>query len=310
MIKILVTGINGFVGKHLARELHDRGCEVVGVGRDNKPDKSIKDAVDNYIKCDLTDKNQVAKLPLENIATVINLAGLANVGASFGQEELYNRINVGVLNLIGERVLELGLKTRIISVSTGAVYSSAQMLPLSETSTLITQGSPYALSKVAMETEASRLRSAGLNCIIARPFNHIGPGQEAGFLIPDLYQKIIAAIAGDGVVKVGNLATKRDYTDVRDVANAYADLALAEALDDTKYNICSGKSVAGIEIFKILTDNIPGSEHIKTMRDESLIRLGDPVDLYGDNSRIEEETGWSPIIPIEQTIADFVASKS
>jgi len=309
MSKIFITGINGFVGKHLARELHRRGCSVVGVGREDNLNPEIDSVVDNYYVCDLTNISDVAKLPLSDADAVINLAGFAAVGASYGKEELYMRVNVGVLTVISERILELGLKTRVLAISTGAVYSPNQPMPLTEGSELITAGSPYALSKIAMEVEASRLRKLGLNCIVARPFNHIGPGQEPGFLVPDLYEKMISAINTGAHVKVGDLSTKRDYTDVRDVVKAYADIVLSEKLIDEIYNVCSGRSVPGGIIFDLLAQAISPSTKIEAEVDQQFIRPSDPKDLYGDNTKLKSQTSWAPVIPLEKTIQDFVDSK-
>lgn len=309
MSKIMITGVNGFVGKHLAAELKSRGVVVVGIGREAVMHPALSGLVDEYYACDLTNPEDVAMLPLDEVDTVINLAGLAAVGASYGQDELYVRVNVGVLTVISERILERGLKTRMLAVSTGAVYSPDQPMPLHEGSKLISAGSPYALSKIAMEAEAIRLRTAGLICIIARPFNHIGPGQEPGFLVPDLYQKMAMALSADKKVQVGDLSTRRDYTDVRDVVKAYADLAQSETLDYEIYNICSGRSVPGNTIFKLLAEALESTGHITAEVDQQLIRPGDPKDLYGDNSNLKTQTGWAPTIPIKKTIADFVDSK-
>jgi len=309
MTKIMITGVNGFVGKHLATELKSRGYTVIGVGREPELHDTLNGLLDEYYTCDLTKPEDVERLPLNDINAVINLAGLAAIGASFGQEELYMRINVAVLTVIGERILKLGLKSRVIAVSTGAVYAAGQPLPLNEASEIITTGSPYALSKIAMEKEASRLRASGLECVIARPFNHIGPGQETGFLLPDLYEKMIKALKGDDLVKVGDLTTRRDYTDVRDVVKAYADLALAEKLDEEIYNICSGRSLPGSTIFDLLASCIENSKKIKTEVDRQLLRPNDPKDLYGDNTKLKAQTGWSPKFPIEKSVQDFVDSK-
>lgn len=309
MSRIIVTGINGFVGKHLVAELKLRGCTVIGVSREAQTHPSISNSVDEYYACDLINPEEVSKLPLSDIDGVINLAGFANVGASFGQENLYMKVNVGVLSIIGEEIVRQNLKTRILAISTGAVYSPNQPLPLSEPSKIITNGSPYALSKIAMEEEATRLRANGLNCIIARPFNHIGPGQELGFLVPDLYKKMITALESGGAVKVGNLSTKRDYTDVRDVVRAYADLILLKDLDYEIYNVCSGSSISGETIFDLLAKNIGDQKNIKAEVDQQFIRSNDPKDLYGDNTNLRNQTNWMPSIPLEQTIKDFVDSK-
>jgi GDP-4-dehydro-6-deoxy-D-mannose reductase len=309
MSTVLVTGINGFVGKHLANELHSRSHKVYGVGNaEPQVDPLIEDIVENYYQCDLTDKEEVSKLPLNNLDAVINLAGLAAIGPSFKNPDQYLKVNVGVLNTIGELLVQQSSKARVIAVSSGALYNPSQDMPLTESSS--TDGSsPYAVSKLKMEEVAVELRDKGLDCIIARPFNHIGPGQNRGFLLPDLYERVKGASANNGIVTVGNLKTKRDYTDVRDIVRAYADLALKENLDHILFNVCSGKSHSGQEVLDTLLSIMDMSGKIKIEVDKSIIRPNDPVDLYGSSKRLAQETDWLPEISFEQTIKDFVNSK-
>ena len=145
---ILVTGINGFVGKHLARELHARGIPVAGIGnQEPEANPEISELLESYIQCDITDKDAVAKLDLKNVTCIINLAGLANVGASFANPELYMRVNVDVLAVLGRELLKQNPSARMIAVSTGALYDPNQEMPLSEDSQVISTGSPYALSR-------------------------------------------------------------------------------------------------------------------------------------------------------------------
>jgi GDP-4-dehydro-6-deoxy-D-mannose reductase len=306
-MRILITGINGFVGGHLARELKSRGHHVVGLGHDTMASK-IKDQLVDYYTCDLTDPAQVAKLPLNQVDVVINLAGLAKQGDSFKAEETFKKINVEVLTYLGKHLLKSNPQVRLIAVSSGTVYDPNQPLPLTEDSRTITAGSPYALSKLMMEQEARKLRGRGLDCIIARPFNHTGPGQAPGFLIPDLFQKLSAFKKSGNPIRVGDLNTKRDYTDVRDIVKAYTDLAVSETLEFDVYNICSGHSHTGQNILKIMAD-IMGLKDPKTEIDRSLLRPSDSQDIYGSYDRLHEETGWEPTIPLDQTIADFVASQ-
>jgi GDP-4-dehydro-6-deoxy-D-mannose reductase len=307
MLKIVVTGVNGFVGGHLVREVKSRGHTVVGIGREDKPTAAIQKEADEYIACDLTNEADVAKLDMKDVDAIINLAGLANVGASFGAEELYKKVNVDVLAKLGERLLTLSSSARLVAISTGAVYDPYQPVPLTEKSKVITEGSPYAMSKLMMEDTAKDLRKRGLDCVTVRPFNHTGPGQAPGFLIPDLFQKLIKFKATGEAVKVGSLSTKRDYTDVRDIVKAYADLAVAETLEYDLYNICSGKSHAGQEVLDIMLDAMDLREKVKVEVDQSLIRPSDPPELYGSRQRLTEETGWEPEVPLGQTIKDFVA---
>jgi GDP-4-dehydro-6-deoxy-D-mannose reductase len=307
MKKILVTGTNGFVGKHLVREIANRGHQAYGAGREEAVHPEISALLSSYYVADLTKYEDIAKLPLDTFDTVISLAGLAKAGDSFKDPELYLKINVDVATVLAEEILKRKLTTRFIAISTGAVYDSNQAMPLTEESSLITEGSPYAKSKILMEEALNKLRKQGLDCIIVRPLNHIGPGQEPGFLVPDLYQKITKAQKDLEPVKVGDLSTKRDYTDVRDVARAYVNLAEAESLNNNLYNVCSGKSITGEEILKTLLNAMSATQEIKIEQDPALIRPNDPKDLYGSNQRINSVADWHPTIPLNKTIADFVA---
>lgn len=303
MQKIIVTGVNGFVGHHLSRELSQRGWEVIGVGYDEMASPDLNNTLHKYIRCDLTDQSDVNNLPLTDVRAIINLAGLADVGKSFDEPNLYMNVNVKVLSTICSRLQVLRKKNlRVIAVSTGALYASDQPMPLTEDSILSEESSPYAASKLAMEQAAKDFRDKGYDCVIVRPFNHIGPGQIAGFLLPDLFAKIKA---GDSEIKVGNLETKRDYTDVRDVVRAYADLVSKDKLDHAAYNVCSGVPVSGMQILEILK-RVMGRDDLKIEVDKDLFRPSDAPILYGDNTRLKEATGWSPTISLDQTIKDFV----
>jgi GDP-4-dehydro-6-deoxy-D-mannose reductase len=306
MSKIMVTGVGGFVGNHLVRELHKRDCTIIGVGFDAQPAPEIQNLISDYVSCDLTNVTQVESLPLEGVKTVINLAGLAVVRESFDNPDRYKEVNVKVLSIPGEHILKANPDCRVIAVSTGTVYGSDQPMPLTEESAIIEDGSPYAVSKILMEKAAITLRGKGLNCIIVRPFNHIGPGQAPGLLIPDLYAKLVGAAKTDNVIQVGNLQTKRDYTDVRDIVRAYADLALAEKLDYELYNVCRGESKSGKEILDIFLKHMGLEGKISTEVDPAFIRPNDQMDLYGSYARLHQETGWEPTIPIDQTIQDFI----
>lgn len=307
---VVVTGVNGFVGKHLVNELFKKGVEVVGIGRELETHPAVADMLTTYFACDLTDARSVWNLPLESFGAIINLAGLAQVGASFDDPELYKRVNVGVLSVLGEELLKANLSPRIIAISTGAVYDSSQSMPLTETSKLRQNGSPYAMSKISMEQAATGLRERGLDCIVARPLNHIGPGQEPGFLVPDLFAKISSAQKTGQPIKVGNLSTKRDYTDVRDVVRAYALLAQTKTLHHNTYNVCTGKSISGSDVLKALFEASGNNGALKVEEDPDLIRPNDPADLFGSYERLTKDTGWQPEIPFGKTIQDFVSSKN
>jgi GDP-4-dehydro-6-deoxy-D-mannose reductase len=227
MGKILVTGVNGFVGHHVAEQLHESGYEVLGVDRRPELQDDLKGVVEEYVSCDLTDSEAIKSINLETVSAIINLAGFAKVGDSRGQGELYDKVNIGVHTVLYDECVRQGASPRIIAVSTGAVYDPNQPLPQTEESKLhdVNTVIEYIASKIKMEKAVAEYRDRGLDVIITRPLNHSGPGQLPGFLIPDIGEQIKDAIAQDKPLLTGNLDTKRDYTDVRDVANAYVLLA-------------------------------------------------------------------------------------
>lgn len=311
MRKVILTGVNGFVGHHLARELWVKKFSVIGTGTSTELSSVLKPFVDEYVgNCDLTKEKDVSRLDLEDVIAVINLAGLSNVGASFDMSEEYLKLNVGVHTKLADRIYKEGLKIRMVSVSSGAIYDAAQTMPLKEDSSVITEGSPYALSKIAMEQAMKAYVKKGLDIVIARPFNHTGPGQLAGFLIPDLYEQIQNALLNNVPLSIGNLETKRDYSDVRDVVQAYILLATAEKklLSGYTYNVCSGKSVAGTRILELIA-NACGVSNIKRIIDPEKLRPNDALDVFGSYNKIHSELGWKPTIGIEKTIDDFVKAK-
>lgn len=312
MANILVTGVNGFVGHHVARELHGQDIRVFGVGKEPESNESLTEVVDEYKGCDLIDADEVSRINLAGVDAIINLAGLAKVGESRGQGELYDRVNVGVHTVLYDECLKQGVSPRIIAVSTGAVYDPEQPLPLTEKSKLVDTDSAieYIASKIKMEQAVAGYRKKGLDVIVARPFNHSGPGQLPGFLLPDMGEQIATAAKEDRPLLTGNIDTKRDYTDVRDVARAYALLATTERknLRHSVYNICSGRSVAGRVIVNTLAEAF-GVPDIPVETDESRVRPNDIMDIYGSNQRLREDTGWQPTISVEQMVRDYAAWK-
>lgn len=158
-----------------------------------------------------------------------------------------------------------------------------------------------------MEELSLKYRADGLDCIVARPFNHIGPGQLEGFILPDLYKKLTELEEGQPLL-VGNLMTRRDYTDVRDVVKAYVSLINATELNHGIYNVCTGRSLSGEEILATLLKTLK-RDTVEVKVDEGLFRPSDAPELFGDSSRLSADTGWSPQISVEQTIQDFVTSK-
>lgn len=295
---IAVTGVGGFVGKHLSKELHDLGCRVVGVSREDSCDY-----VDQYVSSDLA---ETWPQEVSNVDAVIHLAGLAAVGPSFDDPQTYINLNSAMVTHMCEHFLKQEKKPRIIIVSSGSIYDPSQPLPIPEKGK-IGFSSPYSVSKILVENQAEYYRNRGLDCVVVRPFNHIGPGQMSGFIVPDLYEKISTAEEGVSI-SVGNLNTKRDYTDVRDIVRAYGKLALAETLAHSLYNVCSGKSLSGVEILELIKA-ATNQSGVSYQVDQSLVRPTDILEITGDSNRLRTELNWKPELSIEQSIRDFVEAK-
>lgn len=306
--EIVVTGVNGFAGEHLARHLQELNYAVRGVGREQCPGENVGPYLDYYQSADLLKSGDTQKIVFKNAAAIIHLAGLASVAESFEKPELYKTGNAEMTNNLFESATEQGFSGRIVVISTGALYDPSQPMPLNESS-VTTQGSPYAVGKIRAEEVIKKYASEGLDTIIVRPFNHIGPGQGNGFLVADLYDQLLKASAsGESSILVGNLATRRDYTDVRDIVKAYAKLATAESLDHDTYNIASGASLSGFEILQYLKGALNLTD-IDPIVDPSKVRPTDAMDIIGDASRLSGELGWSPLSNPEKAIEDFVARK-
>ncbi len=309
---ILITGVNGFVGHHLSRKLHELGHKVIGVGVDPTATDKNKDFIDQYIQCDMTKSDDIKLIDLNGVDGVIHLAGLANIGMSFDKPADFISTNTSMVVNLLQRALEQNSKATFVVISTGAVYDGNQPMPITEKDGVISHNSPYAISKLATEYLSDYFTSRGLRCVVTRPFNHVGPGQGPGFLVPDLafqLQKIKSGEAEELVV--GNLDSKRDYTDARDVIDAYIALATSSTPPkETIYNVCSGTSRSGREILDMLVNAFGFDTPPKIRVDQAKLRPNDPMDVRGNSDRLRNEFNWQPTIPLEQTINDFVASLS
>lgn len=304
MNKILVTGANGFVGNHLVKELANAGYEVVGVGGPKLPRMKDPEGLAEYIVADLNDPVAVANIRFEDVVGVIHLAGLAAVGPSFDQPLQYVTVNVGLEVNLFEEATKQGVKPKFVIISSGALYDPRAALPITEHSSVLSN-SPYAVSKIGQEEMGRYYATRGFEVVIARPFNHIGPGQNLGFLVPDLTKQIVDTERGVGEkIMVGNLEAKRDYTDVRDIARAYR-LLLEKGKSGETYNICSGVSHSGQEMLDLILAKA-GSKVI-VEQDPARMRPSDTPDIYGSHEKLTTDTGWQPEASIEATIADVVA---
>jgi len=302
MKRVMVTGSNGFVGQHLIRELAENGITVIGVGGPQGV-KGKSKYVETYIELDLTRAEDVTKVKFDGVDGVIHLAGMAAIGASFDDPMLYMNTNVGIEVNLFEAAMAQKASPRFLIISSGSLYDSKAPLPLTEESP-VEPSSPYAVSKIGQEQMAHYYHGRGFESIIARPFNHIGPGQGPGFIVPDLAKQIIEVEKGVGKeILVGNLDAQRDYTDVRDIVRAYR-LLLQKGRAGEVYNICSGRARSGHEILEGLLASASCKPEVK--QDPAKMRPSDNPLIYGSPQKLTDDTGWQPAIDIETTLADVI----
>ncbi|CAN5180020.1 GDP-mannose 4,6-dehydratase [soil metagenome] len=304
MKTVAVTGANGFVGRHVVHELLQNGYEVLAVNGSVTPQIEEQQSGVKYVSVDLSKQEELNKVDLSNVEAIIHLAGLAAVGPSFDDPMRYITTNSSLEANLLQRAVEQGVTPRFIVISSGSLYDPQAPLPINEQSTVI-PSSPYAVSKITQEQLGHYYGNRGFEVIVARPFNHIGPGQGLGFLVSDLASQIVACEQGSSdPIMVGNLDAKRDYTDVRDIARAYR-LLLEEGRPGETYNICSGVSLSGHQILDALLKYSNARPTIK--QDQARMRPSDAPDIYGSHDKIARDTGWQPNIELSQTISDVLA---
>jgi len=293
VVRALVTGVSGFVGRHLVAHLSAAGDDVEGCDR---ADGSV----------DIVDLDSVRSVLARTRPEIVyHLAGWSDVGGSWAAPVDVFRANAeGTLNVLlacAEFKVE-----RVVAVSSADVYGIVHddELPITEDNALrpIT---PYAASKVAADYLALQAwLGSKLPVVRVRAFNHLGPGQSSKFVAPALAERI-ARNERDGAtsIPVGNLGARRDFTDVRDVVRAYR--LLAEQGDPGEaYNVCSGNTVS---VRQLADKLLAMARHAMTLEpDPSLERPVDVPVLLGDYSRLQQTTGWQPEIPLDQTLADLL----
>ena len=208
---------------------------------------------------------------------------------------------VGTVNVV-EALLAAAPEARVLLASTEQVYGRAEELPTTEAAPVLPL-SPYAASKAAAELAAQQAaRSAGLEVVVARAFQHEGPGRDERFAIGSWTRQIAELeLQGGGALHVGDLSGVRDITDVRDVCRAYR-LLLDRAVPAGTYNVASGKKTSLSEIVDLLVEMATCPVTVEL--DPARLRPSELDVAWGDASKLAAATGWKPEIPLQQTLAD------
>jgi len=308
-MRILITGITGFVGSHLADFLLKKGdIDICGIVRWRSRKENIGHLKGKLklFECDMKDMTSVQDV-VKSVKPerIFHLAAQSFVPVSWNAptETLSTNI-IGELNIF-ESVRQAGIDTIIhiagSSEEYGLVYP--EEVPITEDNALRPL-SPYGVSKVAQDLLGFQyFRSYGIKIIRTRAFNHTGPRRGEVFVCSNFAKQIAEIEKGyrEPVIFVGNLDAQRDFSDVRDIVKAYW-LAVERCKPGEVYNICSGKP----RTIQSILDSLLSFTNIEVelKKDPKRVRPSDVQVLEGDSSRFRKETGWKPEIPFEQTLRD------
>lgn len=318
-MKVLVTGADGFVGRYLVRRLLAEGHEVSGAVRPGSAaaDDWLTDTERRAVRwtpLELRDAASTDALLVWPADAVVHLAAVAS-----GSEARRDPGGAWETNAAGTaRIAEAAARARaegradpvLLVVSTGEVYGATARpgRALREDDPLAPQ-SPYAASKVGGEVAALEVwRRTGLRTIIARAFQHTGPGQSDVYVIPALARRLVLAQReGAGRVVVGSLEAVRDISDVRDVVAAYVGL-LSHGAAGEAYNVARGEGITLADAFGRLAAMLGSAA--RPERDPALVRPADIPWLVGDSSKLRSATGWAPSLSIDQTLRDVLDAQA
>lgn len=297
MKRVLIFGVGGFVGPYLVNEFIKNGYDVIG--SDVVAVEGIK-----CIKANLLDSYAVEKIINKyDVDIIVNLAAISSVSASWNMPQTTISVNViGALNIM-EAARKMKKIPRILFVGSSEEYTVSET-DIDE-NTQLNANNPYGISKLTQERLAAIYRERyGMKIYCVRPFNHTGIGQRDNFVIPSLTKQVaeISKSGKSGIIKVGNLAAIRDFSDVRDIVRAYR-MIVEQDNCETIYNVGSGKCFRIEDLLKFLVSL--SNENIEVRVDESRFRPIDTPRICCDNRKIQLEIGWKPQYNIFDTLKEM-----
>lgn len=312
--KYIITGMSGFVGRHFLEYLEKNNIEsdILGIdiympGFDISSYKSVNYS---FKKIDLLNKEILAEVVgLFKPDYILHLASYSSVSFSWHNPIISFKNNTNIfLNLL-EAVKIANVNCRILSIGSSEEYGEFNeiSLPLKEDCKL-NPTSPYAVARVTQELLSKvYVKGYGLDIVMTRSFNHIGPGQKDIFVVSSFAKQLVQIkkrSLNNGILRVGNLDVVRDFLDVREVVDAYFKLLESGRSGDV-YNVCSGKGISLRDIINILKNILELEVGLKI--DESLIRPADIEIVVGCNDKIKNEIGWENKISIEKSLNDIIS---
>ncbi|MFO0803552.1 MAG: GDP-mannose 4,6-dehydratase [Gemmataceae bacterium] len=294
-MRILITGITGFVGGHLAEALAGPHA-VTGISR--KPGHHAADLLDPA--------SLDSALSLVRPEWIVHLAGFANTGASFKTPDACWRDNLTATLSLYDAVVRSGLRPRILFASTGLIYGDPDEphRPCDEFTTL-KPASPYAASKAAADLASFQYtRNPGLDIVRIRLFNQIGPRQSADYAVANFARQIAAIEAGkqEPRIETGDLSAQRDLTDIRDTVRAFP-LLLEKGISGEAYNAGRGETFS----MQSILDRLVAMSKVKVDVVQRADRKADTAITRADASKLKQTTGWEPRIGLDDTLAAILA---
>ena len=305
----LITGVCGFVGQYLAAHLLASGQQVFGTYLDSEDRARMSGALARKVGLLQGDVRNPRKMGVVLRRTqpdaVYHLAAVSSVGMSLSRPVATMDVNVSGTTGLLEAIKRESPRTPVLFVSSAEVYGRVRPahVPIQETQAPAPRN-PYAASKLAAEEVCHYYeRTFGLRIVVARSFNHTGPGQSQGFVIPDFASQVaqIERHGGRGTLRVGNLNARRDISDVRDIVRGYR-LLMQKGKPGDVYHLGSGRAHRVGDLLKWL---LAFSTHnIKVERDPERMRPSDIPVLLASVDKVRRRTGWRSTVPIETTLLD------
>lgn len=296
MAGTLVTGATGFVGRVLVERLRAADGEVWGLARGPRPGRA-GDGV-RWLEADLTDRAAVVRAVEEAAPErLYHLGALASPRACAERPAAAFATNVGGTAAVLEGAAAVG--ARVLVASSAQVYGRAtgridEERPLAPVTV-------YGRTKRAAEAVARAFARRGVHVVVARPFNHSGPGQTTDYVLPALVEQVRAAAERATPIRTGNLFPRRDFLHVDDVLDAYA-LLLERGVRGEAYNVCRGEGLAIGDALRGIQRRL-GAADQRTEEDPERVRAGDPPEIVGDPSKLAA-LGWTPAIGFDALLDD------
>ena len=310
-MRVLITGVTGMIGSHLAKALLATGYEVAGLSRATSAARleRVSAGWKHYLG-DILDRRFLEKVWTDwQPELVYHLAAQAYNGASWDAEETTYALNVTGSHNVFAACRNVTPSCRVIPACSSAEYGFVpdDMIPIKEDITPLRPITPYGVSKTAMEMMARQFHlNFGLDVILPRLFIHVGPDHPPATALQAFAMQLAKIKLGkqEPVMRVGNLATSRDFVDVRDGVQALVLLAKAGVSGEV-YNICTGDEWSIQQALNMLIE-ISGLE-VDVQVDPALCRHSDEKVLLGDNTKLRA-LGWKPEVPFRTTLADIYSN--